>query len=257
MLTKQQMLDAIDGLIVEAERLHKQFLADLLPWAPKFAPWLKACESTIEAIFGSASDTLQSFKAIYYFPPPDQTYANDVEAEKDKLVWFESGLRYSHSSLLGYRYAVERLAAEEPQRTSPYIFISHGGPSRLHVNSVRDFLAALGLSGVIVADLPNLNLSVNEKVRYYMSLCTGAIVLATEEDETIAKEARTRPNVENEVGMLQTMENIGARIAYLKEANVQFASNYQEKVWIPFEKERVQDSFISIAKELRAFGFLG
>jgi len=82
-------------------------------------------------------------------------------------------------------------------------------------------------------------------------------VLATAEDETIALETRTRPNVENEIGMLQASPNIGERIIYLKEQEVQFASNYSEKVWIPFEKGRLQDSFIPLLRELRAFGLIG
>jgi hypothetical protein len=77
------------------------------------------------------------------------------------------------------------------------------------------------------------------------------------EDETVIYEQRTRPNVENEIGTLQTAENIGSRITYLKEPNVVFASNYQEKVLISFPKERIQDALIDIAIELRAFGFLG
>ena len=88
-------------------------------------------------------------------------------------------------------------------------------------------------------------------------MCSGAIALATVEDETTAHEQRARPNVENEIGMLQTAPNIGSRIIYLKEPGVTFASNYAEKVWIGFTKERVQDAFIDIAKELRAFRFLG
>lgn len=105
--------------------------------------------------------------------------------------------------------------------------------------------------------MPNLNLSLNEKIRFYMALCTGGIALATVEDETVASEQRARPNVENEIGMLQTAPNIGSRIIYLKEPGVAFASNYQEKVWIPFTKERVQDALVDVAKELRAFGFFG
>ena len=257
MLNKQQMMGAVDGLIAEAERLHQQFLSDFLPWSAEFASWLKACESTIEAIFGSASHALSSFKGIYFLPPPWQQFTNNAERAKADLTWFDSGLRYAHASLVGYRYSVERLATEEPTRGTPYIFVSLGGPSLTHVYFVRDFLTALGLGPVIVRDLPNLNLSVNEKVRFYMGLCTGAIALATVEDETTSLEHRTRPNVENEIGMLQASENIGARIMYLKEPCVTFASNYAEKVWIGFIKERVQDAFIDIAKELRAFGFIG
>lgn len=256
MLTKQQMLAALDGLIGEAERLEDVFLRDFLPWSSDFAVWLKASESTVEAIFGSTSNAFLSFKSIYFLPPPGDV-ANDIERRKAELTWFNSGLRFAQVTLIGYRYSVERLAAEEPARTTPYIFISHGGPTLAHVYLVRDFLAALGLAPVVVRDMPNLNLSVNEKVRFYMALCTGGIALATVEDETTAQEQRARPNVENEIGMLQVAQNIGSRIIYLKEEAVQFATNYIEKVWIPFSKERVQDAFVDLAKELRAFGFIG
>ena len=255
-LTKPQMLSALDGLITEVQRLRDVFLQDLTPWTPAFAVWLKASESTVEAIFGSTSDALRSFKRIYFQPPPGQQGANDIERRNADLTWFNSGLQYAHVTLIGYRYSVERLAPEERVQTTRYIFISHGGPTLTHVHLVRDFLVALGLSPVVVGDMPNLNLSVNEKVRFYMDLCSGAIALATAEDETTAQEHRARPNVENEIGMLQMAQNIGSRIVYLKEDAVQFASNYKEKVWIPFSKERVQDTFIGLAKELRAFGFI-
>lgn len=257
LLTKHQMLTALDGLIVEAERLHGLFLAQFVTWSPDFTIWRKASESTLEAIFGSGSHALSSFKNIYFLPPPGQEFPTEAERQNAQLAWFDSGLRFAHSTLIGYRYSVERLAIDEPVRSTPYIFISHGGPTMTHVELVRDFLSALGLWPVVVRQMPNLNLSVNEKVRFYMALCTGAIALATVEDETIANQQRTRPNVENEIGMLQMAPNIGSRLIYLKEPDVAFASNYQEKVWIPFAKERVQDSFIDLVKELRAFGFLG
>ena len=256
MLTKEQMLSALDGLIAEAERLHNVFLSNFVTGSPDFTVWLKACESSVEAISGSSSDALLSFKGICFLPRLDQQFANARERRKAELTWFDSGLRFARSTLVGYRYSVERLAPEEPERGTRYIFISHGGPTMTHVQLVQDFLGALGLGPVVVRDSPNLNMSVNEKVRFYMKLCIGAVALATVEDETIANEQRTRPNVENEIGMLQAAPNIGSRIIYLKEPNVTFASNYQEKVWIPFTKERVQDSFINIAKELRAFGFV-
>lgn len=257
MLSKQQMLSALEGLIREAERLYQQFLADFQPWSADFAVWLKASESTVEAIFGSNSDALRSFKSVYYMPPPGDQYTNDLEYANARRTWFESGLRYAHVTLIGYRYSVERLAPEPPARSTPNIFVSHGGPTRTHVDHVRDFLSALSLQPIIVADLPNLNLSVNEKVRFYMDLCTAGLALATAEDETTANEQRTRPNVENEIGMMQTAPNIGDRIIYLKEPTVEFATNYSEKVWIPFSKECIQDAFVRIARELRAFGFLG
>ena len=256
-MTKQQMLDALDGLVQRCEQLGDKFVKDLQPWTPEFVAWLKACESTIEVIFGSNSHALLGFKGIHFQPPPSKQYASESQAGQTMLLWFMNGLHFACSTLVGHRYAVERLAEEEPARPSPYIFISHGGPTRTHVDAVRDFIAALGLSPIIVADQPNLNLSLHEKVRLFMDICSGAVVLATEEDETLAQEKRTRPNVEHEVGMLQVSQYIGGRIIYLKEAGVQFASNYDEKVWIPFDKSRAPEAFIDIARELRAFGFIG
>jgi len=70
MLTKQQMLAALDGLIDGAEHLHAKFVTDFVSWKSDFVVWLKASESTVEAIFGPASDALSSFKNIYFVPPP-------------------------------------------------------------------------------------------------------------------------------------------------------------------------------------------
>lgn len=255
MLSKQQMLDALDGLIDQVGQLRTVFLADLATWTPDFVVWLKAAESTVEVIFGSDSDALRTFKGIYFTPPAGGTYANDLEQLKAQLTWYESGLRYARDSLVGYRYAVDRFATDEPTRPTPYIFLSHGGPTLEHVNKIRDFLEAVGLVGIIVQDMPNLNFSIHEKVRFYLSICAAGIALATVEDETTAAELRARPNVENEIGLMQAAPNIGGRIIYLREPKVQFASNYSEKVWIPFERAAIEQAFTPVARDLRAFGF--
>jgi hypothetical protein len=97
------------------------------------------------------------------------------------------------------------------------VFISHGGPSFSHVCAVRDLLNELGLMAVIVQQLPSFGLSVHEKVRRWMRICRSAIVLATADDESVVGEPRTRPNIEHEIGMLQTIPTIQNRIVYLKE----------------------------------------
>jgi predicted nucleotide-binding protein len=97
------------------------------------------------------------------------------------------------------------------------VFISHGGPSFSHVCAVRDLLNELGLMAVIVQQLPSFGLSVHEKVRRWMRICRSAIVLATADDKSVVGEPRTRPNIEHEIGMLQTIPTIQNRIVYLKE----------------------------------------
>jgi predicted nucleotide-binding protein len=135
------------------------------------------------------------------------------------------------------------------------VFISHGGPSFSHVHAVRDLLNALGLVPVIVQQLPSVGQSVHGKVQGWMRICRSAIVLATADDESVAGDSRIRPNIEHEIGMLQTIPTIQNRIVYLKEPSVRFPSNYAEKVWIEFSRERVQDAFIPLIRELRAFAF--
>jgi hypothetical protein len=255
-ITKQQMLLALDGLIGETNILHAAFIRDLIPWSPAFVIWLKASESTVETIFGSRSEALATFRTIRFLPMGDEQFPNEMEKTRAERAWFESGLRFATATLIGYRYSVERLSSDPINRPTPNFFISHGGPTMKHVYAIRDLVTQLGLAPVIVQDLPNLNMSINDKVLTYMGLCSGGIALATVEDETTANEKRTRPNVENEIGMLQTSPNIGSRIIYLKERDVQFASNYKEKVWIEFKKERVQDVFVKIITELRAFSLL-
>lgn len=257
MLTKQQMLGALDSLITDAGGLFEAFSHDLAPWTPQFVVWLKASESTIETIYGSRSDALATFRSIYFMPPPDQTFTSDADRDKARLVWFDSGLRFAIQTLVGFRYSIDRLLPDEEQKHhNPFVFISHGGPIRAHVDTVAELLKTIGLSPVIVEDLPNLNLSLNDKVRHYMGLCGAAIVLATLDDDAPA-ERRTRANISHEIGLLQEIPNIGGRIAYLKEAEVEFPSNYREKGWIRFTRTRAQDAFISLLKELRAFGLVG
>lgn len=247
-IAKQQMLDALDGLIADGASLEQQFLKDHGAWSSDFVAWMKAGQSTVEQIFGSGSGAYQSFISISFWPPP--ALVNEAEARALKvgtdaaegrkfgeLTWFLGGLRYANDELRGYRYSAERLAPE-PVRPSPYIFLSHGGPTMTHVHLVRD--------------LPSMGRSLNEKVLAYMGICAGGIVLATVEDE-----GSVRPNVEHEVGLMQGSPNVAARVVYLKESGVKFASNYSEKAWIGFTKERVQDAFVDIAKELNAFGFVG
>ncbi|MDO9289628.1 MAG: nucleotide-binding protein [Thermodesulfovibrionales bacterium] len=257
MIKKQQMLSSLDSLISDGNTLFEKFARDLITWTPDFVAWLKACESTLEAIYGSKSDALQSFKYIYFIPPHTETFANDTERSRAQLIWFDSGLRYALQTLVGFRYSLDRLLPEEEQsRPNPFVFISHGGTDRLHVDAVSELLKTVGLSPVVVEDLPNLNMSVNDKVHHYMGLCGSAIILATLDDEN-PDTRHTRQNISHEIGLLQNLPNVGGRVVYLKEKLVELPSNFAEKSWIPFERHSIEKIFVPILKELRAFGLVG
>lgn len=135
----------------------------------------------------------------------------------------------------------------------PHVFLSHGRPCMEHVRSVAALLLALKLNPVIVEDKPNLGLSIHQKVRKYVKMCRAAVVFATSDEKNRGTRTRTRPNIDHEIGMLQSTPEIGGRIVFMKEPAVHAASNYAEKVWIEFLKERIQDSFVPLIRELNAF----
>jgi hypothetical protein len=255
--SKAQMIAALDALIARGKDIRASFQRVPVPFNGDFVAWFTECLSTLEAIYGTNSDAINSFRVILFAPPVLGVYPNETERQRAAWVWFDNGLWYAINSLIGRRTSLQRLLPEEVSRANQNVFISHGGPTQTHVDLVVALLEAVGLVPVVVMNRPNLGMSVNEKVHHYMRLCDSAVVLATEEDETTVHEGRARPNVENEVGMLQALPRINGRIVYMKEPGVKLASNYQEKAWIPFTKIRIQDAFVPLLVELREFGVLG
>jgi len=169
MVTKKQLLDALDYHIPDGRSIYDLFLQTLTPWTGDFAAWYTGCESTIEAIYGAGSGALTQFKSYSFAPPLTQSFASETERRNAALVWFQSGLWYSLNTLIGYRYSLERLLPETMGRPNRYVFISHGGPTRTHVDMAKELLVSVGLSPIVIADLPNFNFSINQKVQGYIA----------------------------------------------------------------------------------------
>lgn len=250
MITKEQVLSSIVPLIQYGEKIMQDFFASGKTLTSDFISWKSDCESTLEILYGAQSRILDDYKRIYYCPP-----VNNAD-ETQKLSWYLSGLTHAVNILKGLVASINRLVPDSQPQASSLVFISHGGLYMKHVDTLSDFLEALGAFPVVACKLPNQGFSLNEKVQYYMSLCNSAIILATLDDEIDAKKKRTRPNVDNEIGMLQCTPNIRNRIIYLKEPNVAFASNYAEKVWYSMNKKHIQNNFIDIVRDLKVFGII-
>jgi hypothetical protein len=58
----------------------------------------------------------------------------------------------------------------------------------------------------------------------------------------------------HEIGLAQ--EKLGNRIIYLKEDGCIFPSNVSPKIWENFSQTNMEQAFIKVAKELRAFGVI-
>jgi len=136
----------------------------------------------------------------------------------------------------------------------PQVFIAHGGKTAAR-NKLQDFLAALGITPIIVEEQPSEGRSKDKNVEHYLKQCDCAIILAIRGDvDGRTGEFIPRGNILNEVGRCQDI--FPNRTVYLLEEGVKFPTNIDEKVWGRFTEESMDKAFIKIAKELRAFGLI-
>ncbi len=134
----------------------------------------------------------------------------------------------------------------------PKAFISHGKESKA-LNKLQQFLSALGVEPIIVEAQPSLGKTVDDKVNYYLDQADFVVILATG-DDSIEGKLHPRQNVIHEIGLAQNKH--ADRIIYLLQEGAQFPSNINPKVWERFNQENMENVFLRINIELRAFGIL-
>jgi predicted nucleotide-binding protein len=137
------------------------------------------------------------------------------------------------------------------------VFISHGNETKALIKLER-FLRGLGITPIIVKHEPSLGKSLDDLVEEQMQTCLAVIVLATKDDRIKGEKGeeyfQPRPNVIHEIGLAQ--EKVKERIIYLKEEGCKFPSNIAPKVWENFTQDNMENAFIKVAKELKAFGII-
>jgi hypothetical protein len=214
-----------------------------------FHKWCSETEYALIQVFGEDSKQLKGFVNAAYMPSltgtPDQVSRHRLK----------SMLRAS-AELEAILSSVERYGIPEKQEgvMPPKAFIAHGGKTAAR-DKLEDFLMALGVTPIIVEEQPSEGRSKDKNVEYYLKQCDCAIILATKGDvDGRTGEFIPRGNILNEVGRCQ--EILPNRMVYLLEEGVKFPTNIDEKVWERFTKESMDEAFIKIAKELRAFGLI-
>jgi len=136
----------------------------------------------------------------------------------------------------------------------PKAFIAQGGESRA-LTKMRDFLDSLGVESLVVEKQSSEDRSVNTNVEHYLKQADCAIVLATKGDiDGQTGEFLPRGNILVEIGRCQ--ERFSGRTIYLLEVGAKFPSNISEKVRERFTQDNMEDAFVKVAKELRAFGII-
>ncbi|MGA2316537.1 MAG: TIR domain-containing protein [Thermodesulfobacteriota bacterium] len=171
-----------------------------------------------------------------------------------------------NNSLLELEGIIAILEGEDPEKEitggrisqeDKRVFISHGGETKALLKIER-FLRGLGITPVIVKHEPSLGKSLDDLVEEQMETCVAVIILATKDDKIKNEKGeeyfQPRPNVIHEIGLAQ--EKVRDRIIYLKEEGCRFPSNIAPKVWENFIQDNMENAFIKVGKELKAFGII-
>ncbi len=132
------------------------------------------------------------------------------------------------------------------------VFISHGKDSKA-LTKIERFIRGLGLTPVIVRNEASGGRALDDLVEEQMDACECMVALATKDDEVDGRH-QPRPNVIHEIGLAQ--EKLQGRLIYLKEEGCDFPSNIASKVWENFTQDNLENAFLKIGKELRAFGLI-
>lgn len=144
---------------------------------------------------------------------------------------------------------------QKPSRLStgaPKAFVAHGGDSPA-LRKLKDFLLSLDVQPLVVEEQASEGRSVGEKVDWYAKQADCAIILATKGDiDGRTGDFIPRGNVLMEIGKLQ--ELFKDKIIYLLQSGTKFPTNIGEKVWTGFSPQSMDNAFISVARELKAFG---
>ncbi len=138
------------------------------------------------------------------------------------------------------------------ERRNGRVFISHGIETSA-LQKIERFIRAMGLEPIIVKDKASEGLALDDLIEKRMTESDCVLILATA-DEEVEGRKQPRPNVIHEIGMAQ--EKFKDNIIYLKEKDCEFPSNVQPKVWESFTQDNMENAFIKIPKELRAFGLI-
>jgi predicted nucleotide-binding protein len=131
-------------------------------------------------------------------------------------------------------------------------FISHGKEGRA-LAEIEKFLRHLGIEPLVVKEQASIDKTVPDKVNYYLEQSDFVVILATGDDK-IKSKFQPRPNVIHEIGLAQ--KTLSGRIIYLLEQTAEFPSNISSKVWERFDQLNLENVFVRIIIELKAFGVL-
>lgn len=137
------------------------------------------------------------------------------------------------------------------------IFVAHG-KNKHPLEQLKKILDQFKIPYRVAVDEPNLGRPIGTKVQEIMQTCNCAILVFTADEEFRDKDGtvvwRPSENVIYELGAASYL--YGNRIVILKEAGVDFPTNFRDIGYIPFDKDQLEAKSIEVLKELIGFGIV-
>jgi len=222
-------------------------LARLGPYNYEYQLWHKTVEGVLEGVFGEDSSEYKDFKNAFL-------HVSTGDSQRE----YGTDLKMRETAILSIIKKHEILGIEEKPASMagspPKTFIAHGGKSEAREKLYR-FLIALNVTPLVIEEEPREGRSINEQVDYYSEQADCTIILGTADDKEL-KDGKLYPrrNAYIEIGRFQ--EKFPNKIIYLLEEGASFPSNISEKLYTHFTQESMDEAFITMARELTAFGML-
>lgn len=145
---------------------------------------------------------------------------------------------------------------QAPQ-TPRQIFVAHGKNKKPLEQAVK-ILQDYGIPHSVAVEEANRGRPVSVKVADEMKKCTAGIFIFTADEKTTDAEGKEvwRPsdNVVYELGAGSVL--YGNKIIIFREEGVDFASDFKEIGYIPFEKNKLDAKGLELMKELQSLGII-
>lgn len=122
------------------------------------------------------------------------------------------------------------------------VFISHGHSEMVKLKLKSFIQDRLGMEPVILADQPDLGLTVVEKLEKYGPECDFALILLTADDQTVNGGLQARQNVIHELGFFHGV--LGRdKVLLLKQSGVELFSNSSGLIYKEFAGDLIESVF--------------
>jgi hypothetical protein len=236
------------------ELLNKEVFKSSDHYAYYFGKWRSETEYIFIHIFGEDSRELKKFEVAAKLPLPIGT-AEQIRRQlpKDRRGTMLRAAREIEAILS----IIKEYGLPEKRETPvpAQVFIAHGGKSAA-LDKLCSFIEALGVEPLVVEVEPSEGRLTEGQVNKYMKQADCAIILATyghiEDVKTHKKHPRL--NVVDELGRCRKV--FPHRTILLLEKGVDLPSNDSGIIYEHFTKRNMENAFIKVAKELRAFGLI-